>query len=439
MAGYTQYTISSLVAEISTLIDDPTNIQWTYAEVRLAIIEALRYWGALTSYWRKRGGFSTVAGQAWYDLALVLTDGYGTLLRQRVVTINDLVIEMQYHCCENGTGIAGTGQSGQFSVQEMTQAIVRARNRLVADAGLPLSVIGPLAADANRFELPQDVAWIRHGYWIDSGGAYWPLRKIDNWAEQGYDPRWTISPGRPFAYAISNTQPLQTNLYPSPAASGMVEWVVAESAELDPTSATQTLELPDEFAPAVKYAALADLYSMDGETSDPLRSAYAEQRYMQYLPVAEMHRSVLQVEVDGVPLPSCIISSLDSKQPNWRMQQGRPQIAGCDIDLVGFYKVPDAGGAGQGYGVTMDVVVPAPIPASDGEYLQIGRELIGLVTDYVQHYLSFKLAGDEFAMTLDSYDGFMRAAAKRNQQMQKSIINMKAIFNQEGKEQNAQM
>src|SRR4051812_21193917 len=122
--AYSQYTFTSLIAEISRLIDDPANIQWKYAEIRLAIIEALRYWGALTNYWRKRGGFSTVPGQAWYDLALVLTDSGGELLRQRVVTINDLVIEMQYHCCENGTGIAGTSQSGQFSVEEMTQAVV---------------------------------------------------------------------------------------------------------------------------------------------------------------------------------------------------------------------------------------------------------------------------------------------------------------------------
>lgn len=431
--------MQSLVAEISSLIDDAANVQWTYAEVRLAVIEAMRYWGVLTNYWKDRGTFSTVTGQAWYDLAIVLRNGGGELLRKRVVTINDLVVEMQYHCFEHGTGIAGTAQSGQFSISEMTKAIVRARNRLVADAGLPLNVLPLQPVNTSRFDLPQDTAWIRHGYWVNSGGAYWPLRKLDNWSEESYNPLWTLQPGRPFAYDIANSQPLQVSLYPSPAASGTVEWVIATSAELDPTSATQTLELPDEFTPAVKYAALADLYSMDGEQSDPARAAYAEQRYLQYLPVADNHTSVIYAEINGVPLQTCIISSLDSKYPNWRMTVGKPQLAGIDIDLMGFWKVPDAGRTGEGYGVTADVVIPAPIPATDDVYLQIGRELIGLITDYCQHYLSFKLAGDEFAMTLDTYDGFMQAAGRRNKQMQKSIKFMGPIFKQEGKEQNAQM
>lgn len=434
---YAQYTVASLIQELAALIDDPSNIQWTYAEKRYAIVEALRYWGVLTNYWKNAGQFQTTSGQAWYDLATVLQDGDGELLRQRVVTINDVVTEMQLHSCENGTGLAGTGQSGQFTVTEMAQAVVRARNRLVADTGLPLSVTTSSAVSTGRFDMPQDTAWIRHGYWQDSGGEISPLRKIDNWSGQSYNPRWTIEPGVPVAYAMSNTRPLQIYLYPSPLDSGTVEWVTATSADLNTTSATETLQIPDEFAPAVKYAALADIYSMDGEQSDPARADYAEKRYQQYLPIAEMHRSMIYAECNGVPMQIAPISSLDSKQPDWRMTSGRPMLAAADIDLVGLWRVPDA----AGYSITMDVVIPAPIPANDNTgFLQIGRELVGLITDYAQHYLSFKLAGDEFAMTYSIYDGFMQAAQKRNQQLAKSIIHFgKSIFDQEAKEQNQQM
>lgn len=426
---YSQYSMNSLVAEISDQFGDPTNIQWTFAEVRLSVIEALRYWGILTNYWKSRGTFDTVASKAWYDLAVQLP-----LLRTRTLTVNDVVTEIQYHCFEQANGLSGAGMTSQFTVEEMAQAVVRGRNRLVADTGLPLTVQAPSAFGADVFSLPEDFAWVRHGYWIDADGSYWPLRRVDPWAEQGYKPSWTTEPGRPIAFSVAEYPPLDVSLFPSPLSSGMLEWITANSAELSTISPTQTMLLPDEFVPAAKYSAMADLFSMDGETNDPLRADYCEKRYQQYVAIAGFHRSIVDIRVNNIPVGAIPLSSLDSKFPNWRMTYGAPNIAGTDIDLIGLSNVPDGV-----YSVTADVITPAPIPETDDLPIQIGRELIGLIFNYSQHYLSNKLSGSEFSQTFSGYDDFMKAASQRNSQMKKYIQFQTPLFDQQAKEQGMQM
>ncbi len=421
--------MASLIADISDLIGDPTNIQWTYAEVRLSVIESLRLWGLLTNYWKARGTFDTAASTAWYDLSVQLP-----ALRARTITVNDIVTEIQYHCFEQANGLSGAGMTSQFTVSEMVQAVIRGRNRLVADAGLPLTVNPPLAFGADVFSVPDQFAWIRHGYWIDSDGSYWPLRRVDPWSETGYTPSWTIDPGRPIAFSMAEYPPLDISLYPPPLGSGMLEWISADSNALSATDAAQTLLLPDEFAPAAKYSAIADLFSMDGETNDPLRADYCEKRYQQYVTAALFHRSIVDLRVNNVPIGCVPLSNLDSKSPNWRMSYGKPRTAGTDIDLVGLADVPDGV-----YSVTADVITPAPIPASDNLPLQIGRELIGLIFGYAQHYLSNKLGGSEFSQTFSGLDDFMKAAAQRNSQMKKYIQFQTPLFDQQAKEQGMQM
>src|SRR5690349_6666012 len=101
--------MNSLVAEIAALQDDPTFIQWAAQEIRYGVVEALRFWGALTSYWRQRGAFNTAGGVPWYDLSVQLPT-----LRPRTVTFNDIAIEIDYHCFELPGGVSGTGLTSQF-------------------------------------------------------------------------------------------------------------------------------------------------------------------------------------------------------------------------------------------------------------------------------------------------------------------------------------
>ncbi len=426
--GYTQYTLASLIAEISGLLDDPTYIQWKYPEIRYGILEALRYWGALTSYWRAKGTFSTVAAQPWYDLSAQLP-----LLRPRIVSFNDIVTEINYHCFELPGGTSGAGLSSQFSITSIILACVRALNRFRMDAGLPLVIyqqpVG--AAPAGTLFTVEDDIYLRHAYWKDiPSGAWSPLRPTDAWAQDAYNPLWTLEPAIPFAFSQSATRPLEIQLFPPPVNDGVIEWLAAQSE----SNLTQTLGIPDEFAHAVKYAALADLFTMDGETFDPQRGGYCDQRYRQTVDIARYHRSVARVQIDGVPAGLSTITMLDSAYPRWRMTSGKPSQAGCDLDILAFSKVPDAV-----YGIGCDVLQSAPIPATDTDFIQIGREQIPIIVDYVQHYLGFKLGGVEFFANMPLYDGFMAAAKERNAVQAKQIRFLGPLYGMPQRENSMQM
>lgn len=404
---YTQYSMSSLIAEIAALIDDPDNIQWKVQEIRYAIVEALRFWGALTSYWRSRGSFSTVASSPWYDLSVQIPN-----LRPRTVTFDDLCTEIQYHCFELPSGVSGTGLTSQFTINSIILAVARARNRFSMDAAVPLAVSQqPItAAPDARFYVDENIVYLRHGYWLDSvSGAWSPLRPTDAWAQDGYNPLWTLEPGIPFAFSQSVTRPLEVQLFPPPANDGTIEWLTANTNNFQTIVGATTLGIPDEFCHAIKYAALADLFTMDGESADPQRAKYADERYRQTVAVARNHRSVARVQIGNVPIGLSTLRMLDSSFPRWRMQTGKPYNAGCDLDILAFSAVPNAV-----YGVTCDVLQSAPIPADDASFLQIGREFIPNLIDYVQHYLQFKLGGYEFFSSLPSYDGFLQSAKDRN-------------------------
>jgi hypothetical protein len=132
--AYTQYSLDSFASQIGILLDDQNELYWTRQEKYLAIWEAMRVWGAYTSYWRNRGAFVTQYtweslpipwGSAafnwntipvWYDLA-----GFLPALRTRTWTLNQIVTDIQYMCLEAANGISGTGMSGQISIQSILQ------------------------------------------------------------------------------------------------------------------------------------------------------------------------------------------------------------------------------------------------------------------------------------------------------------------------------
>ena len=175
-------------------------------------------------------------------------------------------------------------------------------------------------------------------------------------------------------------------------------------------TAATTLQLPDDFAPAVKYAAMAHLLSIDGEAANPLVSEYCSFRYYLAVQAARLHRSILRVQVGGLPIPLVPLYSLSTLRPGWHNQLGRPEVAGTAYDLLAFSPSPDSSTA---YSITCDVARAAPIPA-DADFVLIGSEEIDNILAYCQHQLSIKLGGSEFRQTFPQFDNFLRRAIGRN-------------------------
>lgn len=426
--AYTQTTLSQLTAQLGVLLDDQSALYWTDEEKQYAIWEALRVWGAYTNYWRARGTFNLTANTSFYDLSVQLP-----ALRTRAWTLDQLTQEIQFMCLEAANGISGTGMSGQISVTSILQAIQRARNEFVIDARFPYSYHSTLAAaDVNGLVVfPQASIYVHRASWQDTATGIWKnLWREDNWAIDHADPTWTSTPGQPQVYSESEFAPLQLQLAPAPNAAGNLDAITVDSLLIDITDANATFSIPDEWVHAIKYAALADLFSAESQNKDSLRAQYAMMRYGQAVDLAKNARSVIRLLYGSTPLPMDSLAAIDAANYAWRNQSGPPQMAGALYDMVGFFP----GAPDQAYGVSADVVRSAPLPAAS-DYIQIGAEDLPHIIDYATHILTFKCGGKEFQDTFAQYDNFLEAVQSRGRINTAKIRYLRDLFGQPQKEQ----
>jgi hypothetical protein len=203
---------------------------------------------------------------------------------------------------------------------------------------------------------------------------------------------------------------------------------------IDTTNPSASFAVPDEWVHAIKYAALAELFTADNKLADPVRAQYAETRYQQQVDAARIGKSILRVLLNANPLPLDSMAAIDSGFYAWRNQQQLPQVAGALYDFLALAPVPD-----QSYGVACDVVQTAPLPqqgtGSPVNYVQVGPEDIPHIIDYMLHILTLKCGGDEFKATFPKYDSFMKAVEERGQINKAKIRYLVPLFSQPDKEQ----
>lgn len=422
---YTQYTQSTLAAEIANALNDPQYIFWTLAEITDAINEALLTWGAMTAYWRERGTFNTdpTATDQFYDLSTELPT-----LRSRALTFDQYAKSIQYLLNEPAAGVSGAGMTEQFNIGQITNALIRRRNGFAIDSKLPSIVVDNYAGPvfpASKVFLPQTTALIEHLYWRDTAsGLFYTLRKEDPWAVQSHQYLWTLEPGLPSYFLTIETRPLEVQLVPPPLNTGTLRLLCIATQGIT-VAAASTFNVPDEYMAAIKYGALYDLFSSHNEGYDPQRAKYCLYRYNSMLDVAATQRSLMRMECNGVPIALDTISSLNSKRPFWQNEIGAPNLIGVAYDQIAVSPRPDAV-----YVLSADVVRSAPLPVLSTDYIQIGREELPYIFDYCRHILSFKIGGNEFLSTMQLYDNFLSGALKYNKILAAKARYLSPLMNQ---------
>lgn len=445
---YTQYTQSQLASDISVSLRDPGNIYWATSEINDAINEGLLYYGALTSYWVERGAFTTLPKTALYDLSIAFPT-----LRARTYTFEQLITEIQYHLLEPPTGLLATGISPQFTINQISAALKRYRNKFVLDSRIPLTLTqGALIWDnatgqwtqynqtwdqlpigtvpnsspsLGHVPLDQSVALISRATWTDAlTKIVTPLRKEDLWSADSYNPLWNIEPGTPYGYTTAEIKNSELQLIPPPNASGQVNLTYVQTLNLVIESAT-SFAIPDEFICAIKWGTLYELLATSNPSFDPLRSQYCLERYKAAIEATKQYNSIIKVQIAGKPASLDTLYNLDAGNPKWENIYGVPSQAGCSYDIVGLSKVPN-----RQYGVTCDVVRSAPLPTNGDDYIQLAREDVPYLFDYCRHILSFKLGGAEFLSTMPLYDNFLSGAAQRNKLLTDKTRYLTPLFNQ---------
>lgn len=419
---YAATTFGQAKTQLSEVLGDPSFVFWSNDELGVYIIEALRTWGAAALYWRERGTFNTTAGVPFYNVRVEIP----TLLGDTILD-TEIVKSIQYKMCEPATGNSWTG-TDMFTLDQVTQAIQRRRNQFRLETGMSGMVNYQIASGTpanGRVALNDRTIDVRRVAFQEIGGTSWvTLWRSDEWAMGAATANgWAQTPAKPSTYSVLAPPPLTLQLAPVPQATGTLDLLTIETGlDLNPAVGV-ILGIPDDFAWVIEFGAMCDLLGPDAQTKDSPRAAYCQARWEEGVALGRIYASVVQMQVNAVPIYISALQSLDAGNPTWQASSGQPTIAAAaGLHVFALSPVPDGS-----YGISADVVRKAPIPAADGDFLQIGREELDSILRYAEHLASFKMGGAEFAATKLQYDGFIRAASIYNERLRANASNFEVL------------
>jgi hypothetical protein len=430
--AYTQYTRLQFITELAQALNDPSFVYWSQDELNRTLNEALLYWGALTSYWTTSSSFDTSTGVPYYDLSVMFP-----ALRSRAYTMGNIMREMQYHLFEPAQGVAGggAGATAQFDVPQLTNAIIRRRNQLVIDSKVPMSM-GSITQSfpiTYTVDFGNSVALISRATWTDSAtGIVTPLRRTDTFAAKAFKPFWNTNPGKPYGFSQAELMPGKVILIPPAKFAGRIDVTCVTTQALAVADDT-ILQVPDEFALAVKYGALYEVLSTNSQGYDPIRTKYCLERYSAAVEVAQAHRSILEIRINDKPVSLTTLAAMDAGKPTWGTGTGKPDAAGCAYDILALSKPPDS----ALYSIMCYLSQTAPLPAVDGDFIQVGREELGYLMDYCRHVSQIKIGGVEFVQSMPLYDSFLAGAKQRSKFLIAKAKYLTPLFSQAAQEEAA--
>ena len=151
-----------------------------------------------------------------------------------------------------------------------------------------------------------------------------------------------------------------------------------------------------------------------------------EQRYKHGVQLAQQVAVITAARVDNNPLLVSALGDLDAFRPGWQTlpNQLPDVLASAGLNLIALANQPDGA-----YPVTLDVIRNAPIPVNDGDYVQIGREMLTAILDYALHLAMFKVGGEEWEATNQNFEILMLMAENYNSRMSAASRIWKSLYN----------
>jgi hypothetical protein len=433
VANWTFTSFAQAKTDLASKLDKQ-KVFWNDAEYGTWIVESLRAWGAAAQFYRNRATFNTIAGQAFYDLTSTADCGAGPTnppaLLGYALTDRNVVNQLQYNLLEPLTTnwVAGTpAMTEMFTLAELQAAVQRRRDQFFLETGPVLAhsvLVGPPAGGNGRLGLPDTVVDVRRVVWKDATtGALTQLWREDEFAANGYRYGWAANPGDPAAYSVYLVPHVGLQLIPPPANPGSVDLITLNDEPDLNVAAGVLLFVPDDFAWGVRFGALADLLSKDGQASDPTRAKYCEQRYQESVQLARLGAMLQTASINGVQVPIQSFRDADGYSAGWQNASGVPTTLLNDSNIVALTPTPDA----NSYSVEIDAVVNTPVPTADTDFLQVGREQYDVILGYAAHLAAFKMGGVEFEATMPGYENLMKLAAQNNDRLRAQASNF-AVF-----------
>lgn len=382
---------------------------YTEVEMGLYLVEAFRVWNLLTGHFRKTATVATVASQIFYD----------TTLHLETVTDQNVLNEIQYHTLETPDNGA-TLDSDMWTIGEWVDYLNARMAHFTAETKLILSRETPFASvnDQTQYDLgtsvSTDLLEVHRVAWLDAVGNSHALREDSTFTYDRLLPTWTVSSAsqEPEVYVRAGRPQLKMDIIPAPVAAGTIDVLYTKRpTQLPQVANATTFDLPNEFVLYIKYGAMADMFSKEGQANDPEKAAYCEARYNEGILVA---KSVLRrqmhgrVEFGGVPLDSETLDSMDFGADGWQVDDSTPE----NWMPVGLTKIAlnPAHLAGS-TNLSIDGLTSFVVPATDGTFPDIPHSDVERILDYAHHLATFKQGGAEFSAGMRYLDNFMKATA----------------------------
>jgi hypothetical protein len=416
--------------QLAQRLADPNMLFWSDNELGIYVQQALRMYNVLTACWKKDYVFNN--GTLWNNLGLLPNSP-----RLRTLTDTYAYTQMEAMLLEPMSGSVWTGTT-QFSIQDLSQALQRRRDELLLVSNCNQSLMPGIRLTPNtrRTVLPDttlEVARVRYcpvgptsggygqggygqgGYGGGGGMTYnVTLYRDDVVAQEFYEAGfWQAQENIPQTFMLSSEPPLSWDVDIPPTVPGTYEAVVLQSGAPFNPPATTLLGIPDDFAWALEWGALADLLGRESEATDYERAAYALRRYQDGLNLLIKTPWIMLGKVDGQAVSIDSIEESDRYQPEW------------DSNPTGFGPVIVAGGVDffaspVGHSTGLTVLANAPVPILDSDFVQVSRSAWDTVLDISQSLCLFKMGGQEWKAGLELEARAIQFCAAENARLKSS-------------------
>ena len=446
--GYFHTQLSVVRAALAERLHDPNNVYWVAAELNLYIQEALHAFQAFTNWYRERANLQLQVGSLFYDLTapgvlLPNATSFAPNLFGYNVSSQTLAAQILYHLIEpqltgNPFTLNGTGQ---FTLTQIQNAIQYRVNRFLGDSGCVASYLlqNVVPPPNGRVNLPDTTIDVLRAVWVDQPDQFTNNRRKlyrddefglnafkPGWQNQGYAP-YGGTQELPDVYSMALEPPVSIQIGPPPTNPGSIELCLVQSGppvNLSVPPNPDIIGLPDDFAYAVKWGALADMLSGDGQSRDTQRAMYCESRYQEAVQLARLFPAVLNALSGNKSLHVETLFDLDSFLPSWHNQPpGQTQyIASIGRNLLAVAPQPNQQG-----NMLVDIARNMPIPIIDTDYLQVSRDIVDVVLDEAQHIALFKKGGAEFFESTALHRNFLYACGEYNARLAKQTFYQTAL------------
>ncbi len=208
------------------------------------------------------------------------------------ITDQAILSEIQYSVLELDVPDGGaTWPSGLWTQVEVLgylnqrqMRFIKETDVFVAQDRIPVTAGTTRVNLVDQLSLPLDWIDTIELSWQYTAGAdqvtIWPVEHASQREVDLYTPLWLTSPARPQFYMDTETPLLVHTIAPPPDLDGLlyIEYL-GLSAVLDGSG--EIFTVPDEFVPAIKWGALADMLSKVGRGQNLGKAQYCESRYQE--------------------------------------------------------------------------------------------------------------------------------------------------------------